>query len=178
MSNIYIFRGKAATGKTTITNRLSKEMHIPVLRKDDIYDALSIHSIEHSQKNNISYDIMAKTVQTNIELDNDLILDIALPHKLYAMNFLSKINFDDAKVYNFLCICSDDNIWRERIDKRCKNPMPHQIFADAHEAEKYYNGFDISPLDDEIIIDSIYDLDKIIEIVKGIIKSPEWSEKC
>lgn len=36
MSNIYFFRGKAATGKTTITNILSSKINVPILRKDDI----------------------------------------------------------------------------------------------------------------------------------------------
>ena len=39
--NIYIFRGKSATGKTTLTNILSQKINIPVLRKDDIFDQLS-----------------------------------------------------------------------------------------------------------------------------------------
>lgn len=39
--NLYIFRGKSATGKTTLTNLLSGKINVPVLRKDDIFDTLS-----------------------------------------------------------------------------------------------------------------------------------------
>ena len=44
--NIYIFRGKSATGKTTLTNILSRKINVPVLRKDDIFDQLSKHETD------------------------------------------------------------------------------------------------------------------------------------
>ena len=58
MSNIIIFRGKAATGKTFITNYLCKKLNIPVIRKDDIYDSLSMYNVEHSLNNSATYDIL------------------------------------------------------------------------------------------------------------------------
>lgn len=36
MGTVYLFRGKAATGKTTLTNWLAQKLAIPVFRKDDI----------------------------------------------------------------------------------------------------------------------------------------------
>ena len=40
MGTVYLFRGKAATGKTTLSSRLSQKLAIPVFRKDDITDAI------------------------------------------------------------------------------------------------------------------------------------------
>ena len=40
MGFVYIFRGKAATGKTTLSNLLAEKLSIPVFRKDNIIDAL------------------------------------------------------------------------------------------------------------------------------------------
>lgn len=54
MSSIYFFRGKAATGKTTITNILSKEINVTVLRKDDIFDVLSQYIGVNSDNNRIT----------------------------------------------------------------------------------------------------------------------------
>lgn len=58
MSDIYIFRGKSATGKTTISNYLSRKLGIPVLRKDDIYDAASVCCLSHETLNDISYKVL------------------------------------------------------------------------------------------------------------------------
>lgn len=54
MSNIYFFRGKAATGKTTISNKLSKKINVPVLRKDDIFNKISKYIDDNSLNNNIT----------------------------------------------------------------------------------------------------------------------------
>lgn len=40
MGTVYLFRGKAATGKTTLSSRLAQKLAIPVFRKDDITDAI------------------------------------------------------------------------------------------------------------------------------------------
>jgi len=60
VASIYFFRGKAATGKTTITNILSKEINVAVLRKDDVFDVLLPYIGDNSNKNRITYDLLAK----------------------------------------------------------------------------------------------------------------------
>lgn len=167
MSKIYLFRGKAATGKSTIANRLSKELHIPVFRKDDIYDSLSKYQLDHSLKNNVSYDILIKIIQTNIDLGCDFIIDIALPHNPFIAEFLSQINFRDSKLQQFLCVCSDKEIWENRINERVKNPLPNQIFANAYEAANHYSKFEISLLDNENLIDSADNIEIIINQIIG-----------
>ena len=52
MGTVYIFRGKAATGKTTLSNMLSQKLLIPVFRKDDIVDALKSSKNIHSESIN------------------------------------------------------------------------------------------------------------------------------
>jgi len=76
MSNIIIFRGKAATGKTYITDLLSEKLKVPVIRKDDIYDKLSIYGLERSIINSASYNILAGIIQTIIDTNCNLIVDI------------------------------------------------------------------------------------------------------
>ena len=47
MNKVILFRGKAGVGKTTLSNESSKRLNIPVLRKDDIYDAVASYIEEH-----------------------------------------------------------------------------------------------------------------------------------
>lgn len=77
MSNLYIFRGKSATGKTLLSSMLSKKLNIFVLRKDDIFDPLSVHLNNNSINNSACYDILASITQKNIDNKVDVIIDIA-----------------------------------------------------------------------------------------------------
>lgn len=158
MRNIIIFIGKAATGKTFITNSLSKKLNIPIIRKDDIYDSLAKYNLEHYINNSATYDILAKIIQTNIDIGNDLIVDISLAHTPYFKQFLSKIHFNNSQLYQFLCICSDKEEWNKRIEKRLVNPLPNQLFKSVQEAEENYNKLDIKPVENEIVIDSKDDI--------------------
>ena len=80
MGNVYIFRGIAGTGKTTLSNMLAKKLQIPVIRKDDIWDALPDTSNERVN-NPICYNILCKIIQTNLDLQTNFIIDVALGHK-------------------------------------------------------------------------------------------------
>ena len=167
MSTLYIFRGKAATGKTTLTDHLSKEWNIPVLRKDDVYDPLANTGLDHGQINRASFEILAQITRTNIQNSSDLILDISLAHTPHIREFLSKIPLENVKVKAFLCICSDDRIWRSRIEARIQDPTPNQLFTSVEQAEKHYQKYEIEPMEGEVNLDSALDLGELIEMVKS-----------
>lgn len=160
---IIIFRGKAATGKTMISNELSKRKSIPILRKDDIFDILLRNAIDVSAANTATYDIMADIIQSHIETKSDLIVDIALSHTPFFEIFLSKFKIADSQVKYYLCDCSDDEIWKSRIKDRFVNPKPNQFFKSTDEAARHYEKHDITPLIMEVRIDSIRPLGRIIE---------------
>lgn len=161
--NIYIFRGKSATGKTTLTNILSQKLNIPVLRKDDIFDSLSKYEMDIGVLNSASYDILAKQIQTCIDNQSDVIVDIALQHTPSLKTFLNKINFKDRTICRFFCDCSNDNIWLERWRKRLKNPLPNQYFKSIDEIVEHYGKCEIKPLKSEIVLDSIIPVDDLVD---------------
>ena len=171
MSDIFIFRGKAATGKTYITNFLSNKLNIAVIRKDDIYDKLSMYGLSHGEINSASYDILAKIIQTNIDTNCSLIIDIGLYHKSYIEQFLSKINFQNSQTYRFLCICSNNVEWSKRIEDRLENPLPNQLFKSSKEAEEHYKKYDIGLAQGEMLLDSMHDISTIVERICEVIES-------
>ena len=68
MSKIIIFRGKAATGKTLLSNAVSENLIIPVIRNDDIYDAVAAnYELDFQLIKGIVYDIIPAIANTNIE---------------------------------------------------------------------------------------------------------------
>ena len=175
MGNIYIFRGKAAAGKTTLANMLAKKLSIPVFCKDDIVDALKMTQTDEIYKsfvnNEVCYNVLYKMIQTNLDLNTDFILDIALPDKNNAKYFLTRLNFGNNKVLKFFIDCSDKKEWRRRHTERLKNPLPHQVFQSFEHVAEHYSKFDINPFDDEYIIDTVNTVEKNFEDIIRIIDS-------
>lgn len=162
---IYIFRGKSATGKTTLSNILSKNINTPVLRKDDIFDELHKHEKYISVLNAASYDILARQIQTSIDNGADIIVDIALQHTPSLNTFLNKIDFKNSTVYRFFCDCSDDEIWLDRWRERLKSPLPNQYFKSIDEIKEHYGRCKIEPQKEEIILDSVLPINKLYNII-------------
>lgn len=168
--NIYIFRGKSATGKTTLTNILSQKLNVPVLRKDDIFDSLSKHETDIGILNSASYDILAKQIQTCIDNQSDIIIDIALQDTKALETFLNKIDFKNETVHRFFCDCSNNDMWLDRWRERLKNPLPNQYFKSIDEIAEHYGKCEIKPLNGEIILDSIIPVDELVDKITEEIK--------
>lgn len=75
MSKIILIRGKSGTGKSTLSNELSKRLKLVVLHKDDIYDASASVVQEHSSRNKLCFDFLFRLLQSVIDADSSIILD-------------------------------------------------------------------------------------------------------
>lgn len=173
MGTVYIFRGKAATGKSTLANMLAKKLFIPVLCKDDVVDALksSKNINKESINNEVCYNILCKIIQTNLDLNTNFILDIALGDKNNAKMFFERLDFKDNKVYKFFVDCSDEEEWIKRHIERLKNPLAHQSFKSIEHVVEHYKKADISPFEDEFIIDSSNPVAECFQYINSIINS-------
>lgn len=75
----------------------------------------------------------------------------------------------NSKFYQFLCICSDNEKWKKRIEKRLINPSLNQLFNSVEKAEKHYGKYNIMPLENEIILDSADEISIIMKKVEKIL---------
>lgn len=171
MSKIYLFRGKPATGKTKLTDFLGKELRLPVLRKDDIYNELSAKFEDHALKNELSYTILTKLIRRSIENGCDFLVDIGLSHNPYFLQFLEKIDLRDASLYQFLCTCGDDAVWLSRIEERVQRPAPNQFYKSGVEAKAYFGRYDISPLPGETVLDSALPFEEVLQKIRDTIRA-------
>jgi len=171
MGNIYIFRGKAGTGKTTLSNRLSQTLSVPVFRKDDIVEALkTTENVDKSLISNaVCYNILCKQIQTNIDLKTDFVIDIAMGHRGTAEAFFNMLDFKDSTVFYFLMDCSDEDIWQERHMERLKNPAPSQSFQSVEHLLAHYAQWDLTPFEFEHVIDSANTADSCFKQIMSII---------
>ena len=171
LGNIYTFRGKAATGKSTLANMLAKELSIPIFRVDDIVDALKM--IENTDKEfnyyNVCYNVLYKMVQTNLDLETDFIIDAGLSNRNGAKYFYNRLCFKDIKPVGFFIICSNENEWRRRHEERIMNPQPNQIFKSFEDVIEYYKNSDVGPLENEHIIDTADTFEKCCDKMLKII---------
>ncbi len=169
MNSLFVFRGKAASGKTTVTDLLSKKLNVVVLRKDDIYDELAKYNLEHSVLNSACYDVLTKILQSNIDRGCNVIIDIGLLHKSYMEQFLSKLELKETRVVQFLCACSNHEEWRKRMEQRLTNPAPNQCFESVEWIEAHYEKMDATPFEGEFIIDSADDVSVMMEKIYNAI---------
>ena len=179
MGKVYIFRGKAATGKSALSDMLGKKFSIPVIRKDDIVDALkTTPNIDIGLINNaVCYNILHKIIQTNLDLGADLILEIGLGDRKSAKWFFDRLDFKNNKVISFFTVCSDENEWKRRHEERIANPTPNQSFKSFEHVLEHYKNADVNPFENENIIDSADTLDQNFESVLKIIDSFAFSER-
>ena len=156
MGKVYTFRGKAATGKSTLSNMLSKKLSIPIFRVDDVIDALKMSDNTDKDFNDYqtAYNILYKMIQTNLDLETDFIIDAGLSKKNNAKYFYSRLHFNEIKPLGFFVVCSDDNEWRRRHEERIINPQPNQIFKSFDNVIEYYENADCDPFEHEYIIDT------------------------
>lgn len=173
LGTVYIFRGKAATGKSTLANMLAKKLSIPVFCKDDVVDALkSSKNIDKGSINNeVCYNILYKMIQTNLDLNTDFILDIALVDINNAKWFFGRLDFKDNNVFKFFIDCSNEDEWKRRHIERLKNPLPHQSFKSIEHVVEHYKAADIYPFEDEYIIDNIKTVEESFDVINKIIHS-------
>lgn len=173
MGKVYIFRGKSATGKSTISNMLAEKLSITVIRIDDIIDALkTTPDIDKNLVNNmVCYNVLCKIIQTNLDLGVDFIVDIGLGDRKNAQWFYNRLNFHNNNVFRFMTVCNDEKEWERRHIERIKNPLPHQSFKSFEHVLEHYLNFDNSLLAGEFIIDSTGSLDDCFSNVLRYISS-------
>lgn len=169
MGTVYLFRGKAATGKTTLTNWLAQKLAIPVFRKDDIGISVQGYLPDRAARDAVCYDILCRILQTNLNLGADFIVDLALGDRGNAAFFLSRLDFKQNKVFRFFLDCSDEKVWRQRHLERLKNPLPHESFHSLEHVLAHYQQADIGPMEGEYVIDSANPFDACFAELSRII---------
>jgi len=167
MGNVYVFRGKAASGKTTLADMLARKFSIPRICKDDIVDALkTTEGIDKSLISNvICYNILQKIIQTNLDVGADMVLDIALGDRRYAKDFFNRLDFKGNNIVWFFIVCNNEVEWKRRHEERIANPLPHQSFTSYEQIVEHYKSGDVNPFEYDHIIDTSDTLERSFEAV-------------
>lgn len=162
MSKIILIRGKSGTGKSTLSNELSKRLKLVVLHKDDIYDASASVVQEHSSRNKLCFDFLFRLLQTVIDADASIILDFGFNDNNGVLSLDQWVKDRGGELKIIHCICSDETIWSERLTERSKNPLPNQLITNLSELKEYYKKLSAEYLENELVLDTVKDFESLI----------------
>lgn len=167
MSKIILFRGKSGTGKSTLSNELGKRLKLPILHKDDIYDSVAGFIPEHDLRNKISFDFLYRFLQTVIDSGAMIILDFGFNNTDGVRRFKTWIEERGGELITFLCTCSNESIWSERLAERSVNPLPNQLITNLNELKEYYKNIKTENLEGELILDTVNEIQPLIDRVEA-----------
>ncbi|MCY9659850.1 AAA family ATPase [Paenibacillus chondroitinus] len=165
MSSIILFRGKAGTGKTTLSNELGKRLKTAVLHKDDIYDAVAKDVFAHEARNQICFDFLYRFLQTVIATEADVILDYGFNHSDDVLKFKHWVEERGGKLRTLHCICSDESTWAQRLAERSKAPKANQLITDLDKLKEHYKHVRLEFLEGELVLDTVLPIDLLMDQV-------------
>ena len=159
---VILLRGKAGVGKSYLSDLLSKKLNVAIIRKDDIYDALANYVDDHEVRNKISYDVMHKMIESNINSDADVIVDAPFHYLNQVERFDNWIKKKNGKLISFCCNCSDEELWAKRFNLRNENPKANNLITDFNELKGHYKDLRTIPMVGEVELDTKHDSDDLL----------------
>jgi len=115
MTDLVIFSGLPGTGKSTLANRLARELHRPLLSIDDVVVDVPENAGNEFWDQQIS--ALLNLVETQLELDLDVIVDSVFMNmdRHHAQKLARKYDARFVPIYVYV---SDDKVWKERVTTR------------------------------------------------------------
>ncbi len=134
---LVMFKGFPGSGKSTLARALSKHLHWPLIDKDDVKDILSGHSAD---ANELAYEIMLNIVRRQLLQRLDVICDSPLTHRVTYEHAQGIAQETHAGLAIVECFCSDEHLWRQRIEARKTRNLPSHHMVDWEATQVYRIG--------------------------------------
>lgn len=110
--SLLLMKGPPGGGKSTLARELGRRLRWPVIDKDDVRDLLP------DAIGGISYEAMLAIARRQLQLGLSVIADSPLGYGESYRRAISLAAECGARVAVIECVCSDETIWRQRIEAR------------------------------------------------------------
>ena len=108
-----------ATGKSTLSRALGKYLGWPVVDKDDFSDVL-LSQVERYGP--LAYSAMFSVSRSLLQQGFSVICDSPLRGQIGYATAKELANEVNAELRVIVCTCSDEALWRERLETRARRP--------------------------------------------------------
>ncbi len=126
-------KGLAGSGKSTLGSALSKRLGWPLIDKDDVKDLLDSQA---STAGGLAYDIMFNMARRQLLQGLSVICDSPLTSEIAYTHAQSIAAETQATLAILECFCSDESLWKQRVNDRKILQLPdhHQTDWDIFQS--------------------------------------------
>lgn len=167
MTDLVIFSGLPGTGKSTLANRLARDLRWPLLCIDDV--VIDVPKNANNEFWDLQVTALLNLVETQLKTGLDVIVDSVFMNmdRHHAQKLAHKYDVRFLPIYVFV---SDENVWNERVSKRYEK-MGNSDVATWDRIQHQRQHFREWEPDTALFIDSLHPIDENFKYVLDFVTS-------